>query len=126
VRQLAEKVRFDHQIVSIASNEYAVRPWIGAVGVIATKTPKVRSLRTIKKEVLKLVDTYVRKTEDLEAVNTNLMPALFEAILEDYNRNTAAARDAEVLNVMTTITSRLGVRSPMFTSLLGPDARDID
>lgn len=80
---------------------------VAAQGPIATKTPKVRSLRTIKKEVLKLVDVYVSNTEDLESANTNLMPALFEAILDDYNRNVAPARDAEVLNVMITIISRL-------------------
>ena len=76
---------------------------------MATKTPKIRALRTIKKEILKLVDIYIRKTEDPEAANASLMPPLFEAILEDYNRNTPAARDAEVLNVMTTIITRLGV-----------------
>jgi len=77
--------------------------------VIATKTPKVRGLRTIKKEILKLVEIYIKKAEDLEAANGNLIPPLLEAVLGDYNRNVPAARDAEVLNVMATITSRLGV-----------------
>ncbi|KAF8892569.1 CRM1 C terminal-domain-containing protein [Infundibulicybe gibba] len=70
-------------------------------GLIATKTPKVRQLRT-------LMETYIKKAEDLEAVNTNFMPPLLDAILGDYNRNVPTARDAEVLNVMATITSRLG------------------
>ncbi|CAA7265387.1 unnamed protein product [Cyclocybe aegerita] len=77
-------------------------------GPVATKTPKVRQLRTVKKEILKLMETYVKKAEDLEAVNANFMPPLLDAILGDYNRNTPAARDAEVLNVMATIISRLG------------------
>jgi exportin-1 len=77
-------------------------------GLIAPKTAKVRSLRTIKKEILKLVETYVKKAEDLDAVNTNLMPPLFEAVLGDYKANVAPARDAEVLNVITTVVSRLG------------------
>lgn len=64
----------------------------------------------MKKEVLKLMETYIKKAEDLEAVNANFMPPLLDAILGDYNRNTPAARDAEVLNVMATIISRLGVR----------------
>ena len=80
------------------------------LGPIATKTPKVRQLRTIKKEVLKLMETFVRKTEDLENVNTNFMPPLLDAILGDYSRNVPSARDAEVLNVMATIIGRLGVR----------------
>ncbi|KAF9533498.1 CRM1 C terminal-domain-containing protein [Crepidotus variabilis] len=77
-------------------------------GPVATKTPKVRQLRTVKKEVLKLMETYIKKAEDLEAVNANFMPPLLDAILGDYNRNTPAARDAEVLNVMATLIARLG------------------
>ncbi|KAL4077353.1 CRM1 C terminal-domain-containing protein [Scleroderma yunnanense] len=77
-------------------------------GTIATKTPKIRQLRTVKKEILKLMETYIKKAEDLEAVNTNFMPPLLDAILGDYNRNVPTARDAEVLNVMATITGRLG------------------
>ncbi|KAN0064829.1 Karyopherin transporter [Thecaphora frezii] len=76
-------------------------------GLIATKTPMVRGLRTIKKDILRLVETYVRRAEDLESVNINLIPSLLDAILGDYHRNVPAARDAEVLNVMATITTRL-------------------
>jgi exportin-1 len=79
------------------------------IGQIATKTPKIRQLRTVKKEILKLVETYIRKAEDLEAVNNSMIPPLLDAILGDYHRNVPEARDAEVLNVMSTITSRLGV-----------------
>ncbi|TFK72161.1 hypothetical protein BDN72DRAFT_957485 [Pluteus cervinus] len=77
-------------------------------GLIATKTPKVRQLRTVKKEILKLMETYIKKAEDLDAVNANFMPPLLDAMLGDYNRNVPPARDAEVLNTMATITSRLG------------------
>lgn len=91
-------------------------------GLIATKTPKVRGLRTIKKEILKLVETYIKKAEDLEQVNSSLIPSLLDAVLGDYNQNVPTARDAEVLNVMTTIVSRLGVRfaaciRPLFRTL---------
>ena len=80
------------------------------LGPVATKTPKVRQLRTVKKEILKLMETYIKKAEDLEAVNVNFIPPLLDAILGDYTRNVPTARDAEVLNVMATITGRLGVR----------------
>ena len=66
-------------------------------------------MRTIKKEILKLMETFIRKTEDLENINNSFMPPLLDAILGDYNRNVPAARYAEVLNVMATITGRLGV-----------------
>lgn len=66
-------------------------------------------MRTIKKEILKLIDTYVQKADDLEAVNTNIVPPLLDAVLVDYNRNVPDARDAEVLNVMTTVVTKLHV-----------------
>jgi exportin-1 len=85
-------------------------------GPIATKTPKVRSLRTIKKEVLKLMETYVKKAEDLDAVNENFMPPLLDAILGDYANNSPGAREAEVLNVMATIIGRLEVGLTLISS----------
>lgn len=86
-------------------------------GEIATKTPKVRGLRTIKKEILKLVDTYVQKADNLEMVNASMVPPLLEAVLVDYNRNVPDAREAEVLNVMTTIIHKLHVRCALNRSL---------
>ncbi|KAJ5432445.1 Exportin-1 [Penicillium daleae] len=76
-------------------------------GTIAPKTPKVRGLRTIKKEILKLIDTYVEKSDDVDMVNANMVPPLLEAVLVDYHRNVPDAREAEVLNVMTTIIHKL-------------------
>ena len=73
-------------------------------------------MRTIKKEILKLIDIYVLKADDLEAVNSNIVPPLLEAVLGDYNRNVPDARDAEVLNVMTTIITKLHVRWTIHTS----------
>ena len=58
---------------------------------------------------MRLVETYVKKAEDLDGVNVNLIPGLLDAILGDYTRNVPAARDAEVLNVMAVIVSKLGV-----------------
>ena len=81
---------------------------VASQGAIATKTPRVRGLRTVKKEILKLIETYVNKAENLELVEKNLIPPLLEAVLGDYNRNVPDARDAEVLNVMAAIVSRLG------------------
>ncbi|KAG9012886.1 Karyopherin transporter [Tulasnella sp. 427] len=80
----------------------------GANVSVVTRMPKVRGLRTIKREVLKLVECYIKKAEDLEAIAANLSPPLLDAVLGDYNRNYPEARDAEVLNVMTTIMSRMG------------------
>jgi exportin-1 len=78
-------------------------------GEIATKMPKVRGLRTIKKEILKLIETFVDKAEDLQAVRTQMVPQLFDTVLVDYNRNVPGARDAEVLKAMTAIITKLSV-----------------
>lgn len=72
--------------------------------------PKVRGLRTIKKEILKLINTYVEKADDMEMIHERLVPGLLEAVLLDYKNNVPDAREAEVLNVMTTIIHKLQVR----------------
>lgn len=71
--------------------------------------PKVRGLRTIKKEILKLIESYVDKAEDLQAVRQQMVPQLLDSVLIDYNRNVPGARDAEVLKAMSTIITRLTV-----------------
>lgn len=81
---------------------------VASDGLIATKTPMIRGLRTIKKEILRLFETYIKKAEDLEQVNQMIIPQLLDAVLSDYHDNVPTARDAEVLNVMATIVSRLG------------------
>ena len=77
-------------------------------GIIATKTPKVRGLRTIKKEILKMIETYVNQAENLEEVVRDLCQPLFSAVLEDYKTNVPDARDAEVLNCMTAVVNKVG------------------
>jgi len=81
-----------------------------SAGNIATKMPKVRGLRTIKKEILKLINTYVERADDINMVHDTIVPGLLEAVLSDYRRNVPDAREAEVLNVMTTIITKLHVR----------------
>ncbi|KAJ3194094.1 Karyopherin transporter [Irineochytrium annulatum] len=81
---------------------------VAQMGLVATHTPRVRGMRTIKKEVLKLVEVFISKADDLNALNTNMMPPLLESVLGDYARNVEQARDAEVLNLMAGIITRLG------------------
>ncbi|KAJ3130568.1 Karyopherin transporter [Physocladia obscura] len=77
-------------------------------GLIATQTPRVRGMRTIKKEILKLVDTFIQKADDLPTVNANMIPPLLDAVLLDYARNVEQAREAEVLNLMAGVITRFG------------------
>lgn len=81
---------------------------VAAQGPIATKTPRVRGLRTIKKEILKLIEAYVSKAEDLDHVCINMVPGLLQAVLQDYRSNLPDAREAEVLHCMSTLVNRVG------------------
>jgi exportin-1 len=78
-------------------------------GVLATKMPRVRGLRTIKKEILKLINTYVEQADDLDMLHRQMVPPLLEAVLLDYKQNVPDAREAEVLNVITTLIYKLKV-----------------
>ncbi|CUM66029.1 uncharacterized protein PRCAT00003683001 [Priceomyces carsonii] len=81
-------------------------------GLIATKTPKVRGLRTIKKEILKMIETYINKADNLDEIVRDLAEPLFAAVLEDYKSNVTDARDAEVLNCMTALVAKVGHMIP--------------
>ncbi|KAH8928357.1 putative CRM1-nuclear export factor, exportin [Atractiella rhizophila] len=86
-------------------------------GMIATKTPKVRGLRSIKKETLKLFEKYVKRSEDLTENNVSLIPPLFDAILGDYNTNIPDAREADVLLVTATCVAKMG---PLMNDKIAP------
>lgn len=81
---------------------------VASEGIIATKTPKVRGLRTIKKEILKMVETYINQANNLDEVVRDLCQPLFGAVLEDYKTNVPDARDAEVLNCMAAVVNKVG------------------
>ncbi|GMM55064.1 exportin [Maudiozyma humilis] len=91
---------------------------VASEGLIATKTPKVRGLRTIKKEVLKLVEIYISRAKNLDDVVKVLVEPLLNAVLEDYLSNVPDARDAEVLNCMTTVVSKVGHMIPQGVILI--------
>ncbi|EMG48924.1 CRM1 Exportin-1 [Candida maltosa Xu316] len=77
-------------------------------GIIATKTPKVRGLRTIKKEILKMIETYINQADNLQEIVRDLTQPLFGAVLEDYSSNVPDARDAEVLRCLTALVNKVG------------------
>ncbi|ORY37206.1 hypothetical protein BCR33DRAFT_758930 [Rhizoclosmatium globosum] len=68
---------------------------VATQGLIATQTPR-------------LIDTFIGKVEDLQAINQNMIPPLLEAVLVDYARNVEQAREAEVLNLMAGVITRFG------------------
>ncbi|EMR72679.1 putative exportin-1 protein [Eutypa lata UCREL1] len=98
------------EIIRAATNDPTIlqdSDTIKIIGDIAPRMPKVRGLRTIKKEILKLIETYVEKSEDMQAVRQQMVPQLLDSVLVDYNRNVPGARDAEVLKAMSVIITKL-------------------
>ncbi|CAL9728072.1 exportin-1 [Monosporozyma unispora] len=91
---------------------------VASEGLIATKTPKVRGLRTIKKEILKLIEIYISNAKNLDDVVKVLVEPLLNAVLEDYMNNVPDARDAEVLNCMTTVVNKVGHMIPQGVILI--------
>ncbi|CAF90685.1 unnamed protein product, partial [Tetraodon nigroviridis] len=78
-------------------------------GEMVTKQPLIRSMRTVKRETLKLISGWVSRSSDPQMVAENFVPPLLEAVLIDYQGNVPAAREPEVLSTMATIVNKLGV-----------------
>jgi exportin-1 len=74
--------------------------------VLQSVAPK--AARAVKREILLLVGTFVGLAENLESIAQAFVPPLLEPVLGDYIASSPAARDAEVLNLMADIISRLG------------------
>jgi len=76
---------------------------VASSGPQATHTTLVRAMRSVKKETLLLLQTFIEKSEDDQVVTQNFIPPLLEAVLIDYKNNIPDARDPEVLSLMTVI-----------------------
>jgi exportin-1 len=81
---------------------------IALKGEAVTKQPLIRSMRTVKKETLKLISGWVSLSGDPQMVLENFIPPLLDAVLLDYQRCTVpSAREPEVLSTMTSIVGKL-------------------
>ena len=80
---------------------------IATNGENVTKQPLIKSMRTVKRETLKLISGWVSRSNDPTMVAENFVPPLLEAVLIDYQRNVPAAREPEVLSTMATIVNKL-------------------
>lgn len=67
----------------------------------------IKSMRTVKKETLKLISGWVSRSTDTAMVAENFVPPLLEAVLIDYKSNVPAAREPEVLSTIATIVNKL-------------------
>jgi exportin-1 len=80
-------------------------------GAIATQMSLVRTMRSAKKEVLRLLITFIDNSGPPEAeplaVAKGFIPPVLDPILGDYKRNIAGARDPEVLSLFATVVEKL-------------------
>jgi exportin-1 len=80
-------------------------------GAIATQMSLVRTMRSAKKEVLRLLIVFIDKSgppeSEPQAVAQGFIPPILDPILGDYRRNIAGARDPEVLTLMATVVEKL-------------------
>ena len=60
----------------------------------------------MKRETLKLIETFVDKADDAELIAKNFVPAMMDPILGDYARNVSDARESEVLSLFATIINK--------------------
>jgi exportin-1 len=100
-------------VYKVTSNNISVA--ISLNGEAVTKQAVIRSMRTVKKETLKLISGWVQRSTDPQMVLENFIPPLLDAVLADYNTCTVpSAREAEVLSTMASIVSRLEVSLSFF------------
>lgn len=84
---------------------------IAQQGPGATQLSLVRSMRSAKKEVLRLLIVFIEKSgppeADPQAVAQGFIPPVLDPILGDYQRNIPNSRDPEVLTLFTTVVEKL-------------------
>ncbi|KAG1365339.1 putative Exportin-1 [Cocos nucifera] len=72
-------------------------------GPFASRTSYVKLLRSVKRETLKLIETFLDKAEDQPHIGKQFVPPMMDPVLGDYARNVPDARESEVLSLFATI-----------------------
>ncbi|MBA0761131.1 hypothetical protein Gotri_023817 [Gossypium trilobum] len=78
-------------------------------GPYASKTSYVKLLRSVKRETLKLIETFLDKAEDQPQIGKQFVPPMMDPVLGDYARNLPDARESEVLSLFATIINKYKV-----------------
>uniref|UniRef100_A0A5B6Z688 Putative exportin-1 n=1 Tax=Davidia involucrata TaxID=16924 RepID=A0A5B6Z688_DAVIN len=74
-----------------------------AGGPYAPKTSYVKLLCSVKREILKLIGTFLYKAKDHPDIGKNFVPPMMDLVLGDYARNLPDARESEVLSLLARI-----------------------
>ncbi|XP_057800622.1 protein EXPORTIN 1A [Salvia miltiorrhiza] len=75
-------------------------------GPYASRTSIVKLLRSVKRETLKLIETFLDKAEDQPLIGKQFVPPMMDPVLGDYARNLPDARESEVLSLFATIINK--------------------
>lgn len=70
--------------------------------------------RSVKKETLKLIETFLEKSEDKPPIGKEFVPPMMDPVLGDYARNLPDARESEVLSLYATIINKYDFNSWIF------------
>lgn len=71
-------------------------------GPIATKMSEVRSMRGVKREILKLIRAFIENSKDKEVIVNQFLRAMLQPVLTDYSGSIPEARESEALLLMAT------------------------
>lgn len=107
----------------------------GTANELFYKSHQCKTLRSIKKEILKLIEAYISRctvsnasdggnagpeseTSDDQLLGQTIAEPLLRTILADYSQNPPIARDAEVLACCNTLVAKLGAGNPDMVVLI--------
>lgn len=79
-----------HQVYRLYSESVSQAILTG--GPHAARSSFVKYMRSVKKAVLRLIEVFVDKCEDLQLLATKFVPALMEPVLGDYASSVPDAR----------------------------------
>ncbi|KAJ4865754.1 Protein EXPORTIN 1B [Raphanus sativus] len=77
--------------------------YIGDSVMYASKISVVRLLRSVTREILKLIKTLIDKDETESQIGKKFVPLMMDVVLGGYARNVPDARESEVLSLFETI-----------------------
>lgn len=66
----------------------------------------LRATKTVRREILNLIATFIKSSENPDLIVTEFLPILSE-LITDYNQNVPNARDPEVLSLFSTLIEKM-------------------
>lgn len=67
----------------------------------------VRPMKTVRRDILKLIQTYIEREVEFDYFNANFLPTL-QAMVEDYQHSAPNSRDPETLMLFATMMKQEG------------------